>query len=242
MPVAPDYAPSLAAPERRRPPQRATPKNSRRVFFGNPSGRTLAERHSARRTAPGYRACGYKTASGRPKWLSRDPLGEYAGINVYGYVLNDPVNGRDPFGLCFRPVNLALGVAGLAGGVLETIGIAGVGTVTGGWGLLGLGGASVTTAATYAYGLGNVVVAFGGSDADAKLMSEWPQNAAEIIGRVFGGKKGQDIASIFGGIHDTRAAKTVLEATAGYTSTVNATVGASGSAGSSSSKSSGGCN
>jgi hypothetical protein len=33
-------------------------------------------------------------------WLSRDPLGEYAGINIYGYVLNDPINGFDPFGLC----------------------------------------------------------------------------------------------------------------------------------------------
>ena len=33
-------------------------------------------------------------------WLSRDPLGEYAGINLYGYVLDDPVNGIDPFGLC----------------------------------------------------------------------------------------------------------------------------------------------
>jgi RHS repeat-associated protein len=100
VPAAPDYAPSLAASGRRRPPQTATQKNSRRVFFSNPSGRTLAERHSARRTAPGYRGSRYKTASGRPKWLFRDPLGEFAGINLYGYVLNDPVNGLDPFGLC----------------------------------------------------------------------------------------------------------------------------------------------
>ena len=35
-----------------------------------------------------------------PIWLSRDPLGEYAGINIYGYVLNNPVNEGDPFGLC----------------------------------------------------------------------------------------------------------------------------------------------
>ena len=32
-------------------------------------------------------------------WLSRDPLGEYEGPNLYGYVANDPVNGFDPFGL-----------------------------------------------------------------------------------------------------------------------------------------------
>ena len=38
--------------------------------------------------------------SGRPKWLSRDPLGEYAGINLYGYVADDPANWVDPLGLC----------------------------------------------------------------------------------------------------------------------------------------------
>lgn len=33
------------------------------------------------------------------RWLSRDPLGEEAGINLYGYVQNDPINEYDPFGL-----------------------------------------------------------------------------------------------------------------------------------------------
>jgi len=118
VPAAPDYAPSLAASERRRPPQTATQKNSRRVFFSNPSGRTLDRRHLPLRTAPGYRACGYKTASGRPKWLSRDPLGEYAGINIYGYVLNDPVNGTDQFGLCDADAF----IGGLSGGSVASMG------------------------------------------------------------------------------------------------------------------------
>ena len=39
----------------------------------------------------------YDPNSGR--WLSRDPLGEEAGINLYGYVQNDPINEYDPFGL-----------------------------------------------------------------------------------------------------------------------------------------------
>jgi RHS repeat-associated protein len=34
------------------------------------------------------------------RWLSRDPAGELVGgINLYGYVLNDPIDGTDPSGL-----------------------------------------------------------------------------------------------------------------------------------------------
>ena len=37
--------------------------------------------------------------SGRPFWLSRDPIAENGGINLYAYVGNDPINWVDPFGL-----------------------------------------------------------------------------------------------------------------------------------------------
>jgi RHS repeat-associated protein len=99
VPAAPVYASSLAASGRRRPPQRATSKNSRLGFFGTLSGRTLGKHRSARRTAPGYRACGYKTASGRPKWINADPIGLRGGINLYAYCGNNPINFIDPFGL-----------------------------------------------------------------------------------------------------------------------------------------------
>ena len=39
----------------------------------------------------------YDADSGR--WLSADPIGEIGGINLYGYVLNNPVNWADPLGL-----------------------------------------------------------------------------------------------------------------------------------------------
>jgi len=32
-------------------------------------------------------------------WLSRDPMGEYGGLNLYGYVGNEPIGRIDPFGL-----------------------------------------------------------------------------------------------------------------------------------------------
>jgi RHS repeat-associated protein len=40
------------------------------------------------------------------RWLSRDPMGEYEGIDLYGYVTNDPINWNDPFGLCAPAIGL----------------------------------------------------------------------------------------------------------------------------------------
>jgi RHS repeat-associated protein len=43
----------------------------------------------------GYRY--YSANLGR--WISRDPIGEEGGLNLYAFVLNDPVNGLDIFGM-----------------------------------------------------------------------------------------------------------------------------------------------
>jgi hypothetical protein len=33
------------------------------------------------------------------RWINRDPIAERGGVNLYGFVENDPVNGVDPLGL-----------------------------------------------------------------------------------------------------------------------------------------------
>jgi len=47
----------------------------------------------------GTAACGDESASGRPKWPSRDPIGEEGGLNSYGYVANNTLNDFDFLGL-----------------------------------------------------------------------------------------------------------------------------------------------
>lgn len=47
-----------------------------------------------------YRARMYNPALGR--FLQPDPIGFAGGINLYGYVLNNPINLIDPFGLAWR--------------------------------------------------------------------------------------------------------------------------------------------
>ncbi|QXP85201.1 RHS repeat-associated core domain-containing protein [Methylococcus sp. Mc7] len=47
-----------------------------------------------------YRA--YDPRTGR--WLSRDPIGEAGGVNLYAYVGNNPVTLADPDGLLAVPV------------------------------------------------------------------------------------------------------------------------------------------
>ena len=37
-------------------------------------------------------------------WLSRDPIGEQGGLNLYGFVGNNPVNKRDLLGLANKDV------------------------------------------------------------------------------------------------------------------------------------------
>jgi RHS repeat-associated protein len=64
------------------------------------------------------------------RWLSRDPLGEAGGLNLYGYVGNDPINLLDPFGLKYAEMYAGYGAVG--GGAAAAVGSIAVDAATGG--------------------------------------------------------------------------------------------------------------
>jgi RHS repeat-associated protein len=56
------------------------------------------------------------------RWISRDPIGEQGGMNLYGYVGNDPVNAVDPTGFFLEDTALSLEILGAAFGTAATSG------------------------------------------------------------------------------------------------------------------------
>jgi RHS repeat-associated protein len=99
-------------------------------FSYDPWGDTTYEDYSAGSVAqPDFGYDGYFRSSHLPglylteyrpyctiigKWLSRDPIGEAGGLNLYGYVGNNPINFRDPLGLDAAAAAEALGGLGTA--------------------------------------------------------------------------------------------------------------------------------
>ena len=76
------------------------PKTRVRGFRRHASGRLSRRGRSRSMFTPGSRTCAYKTASGLGKWLSRDPIGERGGINLYAFLNNNVLNNEDRLGLC----------------------------------------------------------------------------------------------------------------------------------------------
>ena len=62
---------------------------------GRPCDPSTANQDGTRVGGP----CGDESASGLPEWLSRDPIEENGGLNLYVYVGNSPISAVDPLGL-----------------------------------------------------------------------------------------------------------------------------------------------
>ena len=63
------------------------------------SGRKLSDALPSPDFAVASETYGYETAMGRASWPSRDPIGEWGGLNIYDLVDNNPVNLIDKLGL-----------------------------------------------------------------------------------------------------------------------------------------------
>jgi hypothetical protein len=67
------------------------PKTRARNFCRQASGRLSRRGARTPIITPGFRACGYKSASGRRQWLNRDPLGDLAALPNFVPLLNRPI-------------------------------------------------------------------------------------------------------------------------------------------------------
>jgi len=76
-----------------------TGKNRVWDFFRLSNETHPANRRQAAQPRRKIRPTATKSASGIPYWPSRDPIEEAGGLDLYGFVSNDPVSGVDPIGL-----------------------------------------------------------------------------------------------------------------------------------------------
>jgi RHS repeat-associated protein len=119
-----------------------------------------------------YRA--YNADLGR--WISRDPSGEGSGLNLYAYVMNNPINGFDPLGLLswgqiagYAIGVVAIGAAIATGGTAALAVSAAVGAVVGGittgsWSGAANGAFVGAAAASVGLFLGPLALALAGDD------------------------------------------------------------------------------
>jgi len=95
------FALAAGTPQRQIAPALPTSSRETRVrsFCPPPPGRLSRRGRRALAIATGSRACAYKTASGRSKWLSRDPTEERAGAMLYAFLRNRTTASIDRLGL-----------------------------------------------------------------------------------------------------------------------------------------------
>jgi len=135
-----------------------------------------------------------KTVSGIPYWLSRDPIAENGGINLYAYTYNNPINLYDPDGR-----HPAVTIAGAA---LAKAGInAGVGAVTGAatGAVAGfVGNADAPTVGDLASGIGKSALAGATGGAVGGFLSGFGENPLlDGAGGYLGAKASNAVSNSF---------------------------------------------
>lgn len=131
----------------------------------------------------------YDAQTGR--WLSRDPLGEEAGMNLYAYVGGDPANGVDPLGL-INWTNAGVATAGIVGNGITVAGGIAIGTATGVTGFGAVGGGLI--AANGAYGLAANFANLGMAIADGENYSKGSA-LTDGAAKLFPGNAGMQLAA-----------------------------------------------
>ena len=183
-----EYRP-LAAPSGPRGAVSRGPTSPRKTRVGGfaprPSGRISRPRSQSLGNTPGCRRLSYKTASGRADWLSRDPIGEAGGINLYAYVGNNPVNLWDPLGLVdwsqvrTGAITSTVAVGSMLGGAALTASTAGVGAVVGGVGM-------VSGATSLGLGIATIVQGLADTGPVGTPTGSIPQGPIELAGAFTG--------------------------------------------------------
>jgi hypothetical protein len=110
------------------------------------------------------------------EWLARDPLSERAGINLYVYVMNDPLRFYDPLG----EDAVQVGVSGTASGGGQA------GTGSAGVAVDGNGNVSVYVT----YGGGGAPPAATGADGGVTVQVSNASNNSDLSGIFFNGSGG----------------------------------------------------
>ncbi len=120
----------------------------------------------------------YKPSVGR--WISRDPIEEIAGPNLYAYVGGNPINYIDPYGLYCLSADTIAAIEGSLGGLLTGVIYGGVNGGLAGAAVGGLTGLATGLIATsFAVTLGNNVGSAGvGAGLTSAVGGESPRGVA----------------------------------------------------------------
>jgi RHS repeat-associated protein len=105
------------------PKNAADPKNRVGDFFYEDRASVGQNRWSSRLNTQEKSSYHYEAASGRSNWPSRDPIEEKGGLNLYGMVLNSPINYVDTDGRAAFAAPVIIGGGAAVGEALVGIGL-----------------------------------------------------------------------------------------------------------------------